>query len=117
MKLDRNQLYFLVSSNTTLIDAFDARCMPNYNYYIPFYLASVKQQRSLVAGSFIMAVNTFLPAASDAASVFGSVIYGLLRLGNLKAGQVSNRPGSGGIPGASTFQLCLNKSSAKPIPV
>lgn len=90
--------------------------MPNSNYYVPFYLASVKQQRSLVAGIFIIPVNTFLSAASDAASVFGSVIYGLLRLGRLEAGQVSNRHGSGGIAGASTFQLCLNKCSADPRP-
>lgn len=117
VKLDRERLYFPVSSNITRADAFDTRWMPNSNYYIPLYLASVKQQGSLVVGIFIMSVNTFLPAASDAESVFGSIIYGLLRLENSEARQVSNRHGSGGITGAYTFLLCLNKSGANPRPV
>lgn len=57
MKPDRERLYFPVSSNITRADAFDTRWMPNSNYYIPFYLASVKQQGSLVVGMEVVGME------------------------------------------------------------
>lgn len=60
--------------------------------------------------------NLSFEEAATMPSVFGTVIYGLLHLANLEAGQVSKSQGGEYGTGASNSRLCINRSLANLTP-